>query len=99
MIRVEPAAQRRPPFLPMFRKLDLHARDVLGSIDAEVRFCRLDNANFKAVLKGSQLLERLRLLQRRWWKRCKSSQHRRLIAVQAHVTLPPSQWRAREVKC
>src|SRR5204863_6148571 len=95
----EPAAQRRPPTSPMFRKLVLHARDVLGSIDAEVRFGCLDNVDFKAVLQGPQLLERLGALQRRGWKRRKSPQHSSLVAVQSDVALRAGQCRAREVKC
>src|SRR6266480_3469972 len=79
VLRREPAAQRRPPTSPMFRKLVLHARDVLGSIDAEVRFGCLDNVDFKAVLQGPQLFERLGPLQRRGGKRRKSTQHSSLV--------------------
>src|SRR2546430_15615599 len=85
VLRREPVAQRRPPTSPMFRKLALHARDVLGPIDAEVRFGCLDNVDFKAVLQGPQLLERLGALQRRGREQRKSSQHKSLIPVQADV--------------
>ena len=53
----EHAAHERTPVSHMFRQFMFDARHVLGTIDAEVGLCGLNNTDFKAVLQCPQLFE------------------------------------------
>src|SRR5207245_10604984 len=82
----------------MFRQLLLDSQHVLRAVYSQVRLARLQQTDFKTVLQGSQLLERLGALERRERKRGKRTKHRGLVSVQPDVPLRAGLWRAREVE-
>jgi hypothetical protein len=63
------------------------ARNILGTIDAEVRPCGLNDSDFKAVLQRSQLFQRFGQFERRWRESSEGFQDIRLIAVHPDVPL------------
>ena len=82
----EPEAHAITPNSTQPFNFRLNTQHVLGPVDAEVGFFRVQYMDFKTVLQGSQLFERFGGLERRRRQLREPAQDAGLITVDADVT-------------